>query len=43
MAGVALLSLSLLAGCTAANGASEESSGAKVELLRTDSPLRTPT
>ena len=43
MAGVVLLSLSLLAGCTAANGASEESSGAKVELLRADSPLRTPT
>jgi hypothetical protein len=40
---VALLSLSLLAGCAAANGASEESSGAKVELLRADSPLRAPT
>jgi hypothetical protein len=43
VAGVALLSLSLLVGCTAATGASEESSGAKVELLRAASPLRSPT
>jgi hypothetical protein len=32
------LSLSVLAGCGAANGASEENSGTKVELLRADSP-----
>jgi hypothetical protein len=43
VAGIALLSLSLVAGCTAANGASEESSRAKMELLRADSPLRAPT
>jgi hypothetical protein len=43
VAGVALLSLSLLAGCAAANGTSEETSGAKLELLRADSPLRAPT
>jgi hypothetical protein len=42
-AGAALLSLSILAGCGAANGASEGSSGANVELLRTDSPMRAPT
>ncbi len=42
VAGLALL-LALLMGCGAANGASEEGSGVKVELLRADSPLRAPT
>ena len=40
---LALLALVLLAGCGAASGETKEGSGAKVELLRADSPLRSPT